>query len=65
MPDFVYSTTANPFVNKFREFILPFECKSQSFFLGLDAGYWISMLNQINRPKNEGISAGHDQRKHY
>lgn len=26
MPDFVYSTTASPFVSKFRETVLPFEC---------------------------------------
>lgn len=26
IPDFVYSTTASPFMNRFRENILPFEC---------------------------------------
>jgi hypothetical protein len=27
MPDFVYSTTASSFTNRFREQILPFDCE--------------------------------------
>src|SRR3954465_12798623 len=58
MPDFVYSTTASSFTNRFRDQILPFDCE---------------YLQHVNSRKiyltshsreNETVRAGHEQRRH-
>jgi len=56
MPDFVYSTTASPFANRFKDQILSFDCESPGQRLVPD-----SVLT-IHSRQNEAIRPRHEQR---